>query len=470
MPRSSRAPQTDPDVESGFATPPRPPPRHDQDEVSPAETFDTALTSPMRTFDESEAGSPMAVKSSARSAPSAPQTIEISHKVKSAASPRSAGLIFGLSKPFLGMGLLALAAGAAAGLGWFQIPGLTTQIQALEEQVENLNMEINRLASEVDRLEAENDRFESLNDRLNITALEFEQLADELNITVQELEDVADRLNITNQELVYTVGELALENLEYKRLNTELNSTVASLAAEVDAFENALRELVLENNILANLTASLEVLSNNLNDVTIEQNETLIELRSVLAGFMAENDRLEELNGGLVSVVSFLNETSLGIDQTLQDVTNFLAEQISANQVMVLASIENQMDAARDNWDCDYRDIFREQPFGVDFELPIPNADMDAVLTYVDGQVLSELCLDRTDFSTQLAIAYPTGTLTSFRLRRAVLVYTNAAIDFYFPETGEDGLAYEDWSAAAFECENLSDTFAWNSALGTLAD
>jgi predicted nucleic acid-binding Zn-ribbon protein len=468
MPRSPRARQTDPDSESGFATPPRPPaPR---DEVSPAETFDTALTSPMRTFDESETGSPAKVRSSARFAPP-PQTVEISHKVKSAGSaPRSAGLIFGLSKPFIGIGLVLLVVGAAAGLGWFKIPGLTTQIKALEEQVANLNIEINRLSSEVDRLEEENDRFESLNDRLNMTAFEFEELANELNITVQELEDVADRLNITSQELVFNVYELAMENLEYQRLNTQLNGTVASLSVEVQTFEDALRELILENSILSNLTEALQALTDNLNDVTVEQNETLIELRNVLADFVAENDRLESLNDDLVSVVSFLNETSLGIDRTLQGVTDFLATQISSSKVLVLASIESKLDASRDNWDCDYRDIFREEPFGTDFNVPI--TDMDAVLSYVDNKVLSELCLDRTDFVNQLAMAYPpaAGTLTSFRLMRSVLRYTDAAIDYYFPEDGEVGLAYEDWAAASFECQNLANTFAWDGASGTLAD
>jgi hypothetical protein len=69
--------------------------------------------------------------------------------------------------------------------------------------------------------------------------------------------------------------------------------------------------------------------------------------------------------------------------------------------------------------------------------------DIDAVLSYVDNKVLSELCLDQTDFANQLAVAYPpaTGTLTSFRLTRSVLRYMNAAIEYYFPEDVEVGLA-----------------------------
>jgi hypothetical protein len=172
----------------------------------------------------------------------------------------------------------------------------------------------------------------------------------------------------------------------------------------------------------------------------------------------------------LVSVVSFLNQTSLGMDRTLQGIMNSLATQISSSKVLVLASIESKLDASRDNWDCGYRDIFREEPFGTDFNVLI--MDIDAVLSYVDNKVLSKLCLDWTNFANQLAVAYPPaiGTLTPFRLTRSVLRYMDAAIEYYFPEDGEVGLAYEDWAAASFECQNISNTFAWDGASGTLAN
>jgi methyl-accepting chemotaxis protein len=451
---NSKNKQTKPDIEEGgavFQTPPRrssPP-----DEVSPAETFDTALTSPTRTFDDAVDTPP-------------PTKISIDHNVKSTvrSSPRSgAGLIFGMSKPFLGIvaALLLTTSGAAFFLtGWLKIPGLTTQIQELEVQVGRLNAEIGRLSGEVDRLETQNDRYESLNEQLNQTVAEFEILTDELNATVLELEDIADQLNATNQELAQGVIDLAAENENYDRLNGELNTTATQLAAEVDFFEAALTQLILENGMLSNITEVLQNLTDHLGNLTFEQNKTLIELHETLTVFVSENDRLEKLNDGLLTIVTFLNETSQGLDNSLQQVTEFLAGQIAANQVLVLGSLENTYRQRISNWDCDYREIFREETFGSDFSAPI--TDFASVLDYVDERVLSELCLDVSDFELYLNEANPDG-ITSFRLIRGVLLYTTEALDYYFPENDETGLTLAGWSQASFTCDNLLNPFFWDT-------
>jgi hypothetical protein len=77
-------------------------------EISPAESFDTALTSPS-TFDSADRQS---------YAPQKPQKISFEVKTKNK-SGGGGSFIFGLSKPVLGLTLLFLAA-AAAGKSYSQ--------------------------------------------------------------------------------------------------------------------------------------------------------------------------------------------------------------------------------------------------------------------------------------------------------------------------------------------------------------
>lgn len=416
-----------------------------QDElVSPAGTFDTALTSPS-TFDES-------VRS-----PLTPQKITFEHHVKTTSSnARPAGLLLGMTKPALGIaGLLILGTGAAAAFGWFQIPGLSNQIDELEAQVSHLS-------GEVDRLSAENDRYQTLNNKLNQTVAEFRDLNQDLNDTVTELEDISYGLNSTKLELIQRVRELTAENENYSQMNRELNNTAARLAQEVDFFEVALTKLVLENGALSNLTGSLEGLTTEFGTLTEEQNKTLFGLYNVLNGLTSENERLESLNNDLVKVVGFLNETSVGLDTSLQQVTDFLVGQITANQVLVLASLENTYRQKVQTWDCDYRDHFVEESFGQDFNVLISNVTQ--VVDYVNERVLSEICLDKLDFQQYLRAAFPEG-LNSFRLIRGVNDYTLSALNYYFPQANQTGVSPDDWANASYDCQKLKKPFSRSAAI-----
>jgi ABC-type multidrug transport system fused ATPase/permease subunit len=437
------------DVESGADSVSGPPSRSrrssaapQEEEVSPAGTFDTGITSPS-TFDGSVT----------------PQKISFEHHVKTTPSGGArgaggAGLILGMSKPALGIAtLLFLGAGGAAAFGWFQIPGLNSQIKELEEQVALLSVEIDRLA-------VENDRYAKLNNKLNQTVEEFRDLNQDLNTTVIELEAIKDEINTTQLELVERVQELTAENEEYARLNVKLNTTAATLAQEVDFFETALNKLVLENGNLSNLTEALQVVTDEVGNITEAQNETLTGLFSVYGGLRSENDRLEALNNNLTTVVSYLNDTSVGLGNTLQQITDFLASQIVANQVLVTETLENTYRQKVQAWDCDYRDNFRDKAFGQNFSAVI--SDVSSVMDYVDQRILSELCLEKSDFEDYVSVRYPDG-LTSFRLVQGVGNYTSAALDYYFPESGEVGITPEEWNAASYSCENLENGYSWRS-------
>lgn len=411
------------------------------EEVSPAGTFDTALTSPS-TFDDSVR----------------PQKITFEHNVKTtpggSRARGGAGLLLGMSKPaFAIVTMMILGAGGAAAFGWFQIPGLTSQIEELEAQVAVLS-------GEIDRLSQENDRYESLNNELNQTVEDFRDLNQDLNATVVELQVIKDELNTTQLELIERVQELRAENENYSLLNNELNTTATRLAQEVDFFEVTLAKLVLENNALSNLTEALQEVTTEIGNITVAQNETLNGLYEVLGGLSAENDRLESLNGDLVTVVSFLNETSLGLGNSLQQITDYLADQIVANQVLVAEILENTYRQRVQAWDCDYRDHFREESFGQDFNVLI--SDISSVVDYVGQRVLSELCLDKVDFEDYLLAQYQDG-LNSFRLTRGVSDYATTALDYYFPEIGEVGITPEEWSEARFDCQNLDNVYSWRA-------
>ena len=434
------------DVENGADSVSQPPSRsrrsvpQQDEEVSPSGTFETGITSPS-TFDGSVT----------------PQKISFEHHVKTtspSSGARGAGMVLGMSKPALGIAtLLFLGAGGAAAMGWFQIPGLNSQIKDLEKQVKLLSVEIDRLA-------VENDRYTKLNNELNQTVEEFRDLNQDLNSTVIELEAIKDDINATQLELVERVQELKTENEEYARLNAELNTTAATLAQEVEFFETALNKLVLENENLSNVTDALQVVTDEIGNITEAQNETLTGLFNVVGSLRSENDRLEALNDNLTTVVSYLNDTSVGLGNTLQQITDFLASQIVANQVLVAETLENTYRQKVQAWDCDYRDTFRDEAFGQNYTVVI--SDVSTVMDYVDQRILSELCLDKEDFEDYVSVRYPEG-LTSFRLVQGVGNYTSAALDYYFPESGEVGVTPQEWNTASYNCENLETDYSWRS-------
>jgi hypothetical protein len=136
------------------------------------------------------------------------------------------------------------------------------------------------------------------------------------------------------------------------------------------------------------------------------------------------------------------------------------------------------------NWDCDYRDVFRLQTFGNDFNLVIPTTSMPDVFDYVDTRILSVLCLDSTDFESYLRGIYPppsagtdTVVITTFELIRGVQLYTDLALQYMFSiaavdDSGEaatdpvaqrqSSLSLEEWKDANFQCDRLQRPFQYS--------
>lgn len=434
--------QSKPDLEKG--SPPSTPTKKGTNSA----LRDNALSTPTSTFASTITEDP---RSRTSAAASSPQTVVID--VKNSGRSRSAGLLLGMTKPALAIaGLVIMGSAGAAAFGWLKI------IPELEAQV-------TRLEGEVDRLAQENDRFAELNNELNQTVEEFRLLNDDLNSTVVELKDVTGGFNMTNEALIERVSELAAGNDVFAGLNDELDSTTTRLEQEVAFFETAINELILENDNLSDLTDTLDVVTEQLGDITEEQSSTLNGIASVLNEISTENARLEALNSDLLTIVGFLDDTSAGLGNSLDQISGFLADQIVANEVLVVENLESAYRQKFQCWDCDYLDRFREEAFVQDFSVPI--ADLSKVVAYADNRVLSELCLNADNFDQYLRQLYPDGDVSTDRLFSGLSSYVNEALAFYFPNdiasvgNGEGaGVSLQAWKDASYDCQNLPFQFA----------
>ena len=239
-----------------------------------------------------------------------------------------------------------------------------------------------------------------------------------MNAQIDRLEAEVDRLGSEVDRLESQVDRLGVENERYEDLNDKLNTSVAELQ-------------VINTNLTVSI-AELEALSISLNASVVEY---------------------KKANAELSTVVAFLNNTANDLGTTFDSITSYLSDQISANQALVLQSMENYYRAQVSNWDCDYRNVFLGKLWASNFNIEISFADRQEVIDYVASNVLDELCIDKAEFTQYLEANY--DLLTSAKLVSAVTVVTQQALDFYFPEDGEVGLSHGEWATADFKCENL---------------
>jgi len=494
---------------------------HDEDVISPAETFDTvplSASSSLKSFDSKTSYHKNGKRGSSHHSRSTSKNhdgeddrndylpvsllnfdspggqnrgngsskVVIEHKIKESQKGRSTPVFGGGAcglwwiKPLLLLlFLLVMFGGASSVYAWlFKFPSLNSQIEELEEQ-------LTRLHQEVDRLEGENDRYEGLNDRLNITAGDLANVRDDLNGTVSELEDVASALNTTKDQIVAQIQQLQGQNTEYSKLNEGLNDNVQELAGEVDFFQKALEELANEHSILQTTTDSLQNLAVQFSNASVDQNETLAVLKETLEGFQIENDRLEDFNEKLEKGLDYLNQTLFDNGNlvessaiTLGSITESLGEKVKQQQRSTLQQLEVYYRQVLAGWDCDYRDIFRSEPYGQDFDVSISaSAELPSeVQTYIDERILSKLCLDSNDFREYLTVTIQQQSdnngVTSNRLIRALVLYTEDAMKHYFPpseatEDGDsDGISFSEWIDASFRCDLLDSSFLAADGIG----
>jgi hypothetical protein len=176
-----------------------------------------------------------------------------------------------------------------------------------------------------------------------------------------------------------------------------------------------------------------------------------------------ETTRLNLLNSNLVTIVGFFNETSSAED-SLNNVTASLTEQIVTFRALVVDTLEISSQTQMIHWDCDYRDVYGERPYGSDFDVVIPPGDIEGLVSYVNQSILQDLCLSETKFRSYVQLTNPDG-LTSNQLVTAVTTYVSAALEWYFPPADDNneittpGVSQDMWAEAGYHCQNLESQF-----------
>jgi len=332
---------------------------------------------------------------------------------------------------------------------------------------------------DIDNLTSEIDRLEGLNKQLSNQLDDYEDLNNMLNASIDELKrqndilsDSNDRYEELNNQLNDTIAELKEQNLFLEEqvdiftgLNQDLNATVIDLTKEVDRLEGQVSNFTAENDRLEKLVDSLTDETNTLKELSDVLQTNVDRLEGDIASLERENNRLDTAINDLKTVIEFWDDVSGNFDETYEEMAAFLASQIETNRLMVLEALENTYHQRVAGWDCALRDQFAMEAFANNDDEPIPADRFGDVMEYVDERVLSDLCLDKSNFEDYLEGRY-TGMndMTVRRLVTSVQSYTWSAIDHYFPEKGEIGLSPEDWAAADYDCGKLTAAQKYSEA------
>lgn len=401
------------------------------------------------------------------------QTVTIEHNVKGRKRSSTARKI---SKPVIAAigAIFFITTGSAAYFfsEFLTIPGLKTQVDRLEDQVallesqiddlesqvDRLGNEVDRLGGEVDRLVNETDRLEELNEVLELNVGNYTQQNERLNSTLVQFAELNNELNETVLELRVEVNGLTQQNVIFAGLNDELNQTVILLSQEVVDLESINGDLFRINN---ELWQSIDRLSNETAELSLQNemlNATVANLDSQVANMSSEIDRLANVTTNLATLVSFLDETALSIDESFETFTVYLADQVVGYRSLVMETLENLYRQRTAFWDCDFREYFSLDTFTKERDAPIGPSLYPVVIEYIEERVLSDLCLNTTDFELFLAkdmVNTSNVSNASFNLmKRSVGRYTDLAVYYYFAARG-DGITSELWSEANYNCDNL---------------
>lgn len=348
-----------------------------------------------------------------------------------------------------------------------EVDRLEMQVDELELLIADLNATVYDLSREVTDLQVENDKLETQNAILAEANDAFGNQTAELQEQIDILQSTVSNLTLANEALKEEATNLALLNEELANMTVALNETNAELTAQVDNLTAVNEELVESNEALTNQTQELQATLGELVLEFDEAYETVVELQDEAAILREENDRLSNLTENLATILSFLEETNQDADLTVDQLASQLEEQITNNRRLVLENLQNTLTQRTQTWNCDYVSAFSGSDFAADANIAIPSGSYDSVMDYVETRVLTDLCLDRSDFELYLSVNFmPNGDgLTSSELVSGVSMYTSDALDHYFPDSGEGGVTPEEWAEASYDCSNLPGELKYTSSI-----
>ena len=401
--------------------------------------------------------------------------VKIDHSIT--VSKNGQGAARKLTKPVIALigTILLLTTGSAAYFfsEWLTIPGLKTQVDRLEDQVlllksevdrleaqvDRLGGEVDRLHNEVNRLSNETDRLSGINDQLEINIDNYAAENHKLNTSVHILMRLNGQLNTTTLDLMVQVEDLKMLNESLVEQNRDLNSSIAVLSEEVKELDGVNERLTKTTKTL---WVSIDKLTNETIELTMRNHElnlTVTDLKTEVSNMTGEIDRLNRITADLATLVTFLNDTASDMDESLEGVTAYLAEQISLNRALVMGSLKNLYLQRTSNWDCDFREYFLTESFTSNRNASIGTGSFEFVMDYIDERVLSDLCLEKSDFESFLGEYIDSAQLSdaSFnQMQQAVGEYTDLALGFYFTANNTtNSITPTIWAEAKYECKSL---------------
>lgn len=411
----------------------------------------------------------------------AASVVTVEHRVSTAGGGSGGGLggtsraarsalVFGMTPMIAALAMYAVGStGAWAGLLPWGL-GLSDEVDRLESQVDRLEGLVTNLTEQVDRfaeqnaiLAENNAEFRKQNAMLNASNVVYEEQNDRLNASVAELERQNDILEENNAD--------------YAALNAQLNETNQNLSDEVDTLEvitQGLNATVVElDEVNQNLTVQVDRLEVANGNLTVQVDE----LETANANLTATVDELEQQVKNLEEILEFIKEYADEIQESVESIAAFLADQIEIYRQLIMVRLELTYQQSTIGWVCGYDLTFRGQPFTDDPNSPMGAAyyplavvsDDGADDGYVEEEVLTELCLNNTDFELYLSNLTdseinPPVNVTSNELQVGVSRYTGFALEWYFPSTSAGpGLDSADWANASYDCKNLDieQRFFW---------
>lgn len=259
-----------------------------------------------------------------------------------------------------------------------------------------------------------------------------------------------------------------------KRKVNELKAQVNSLEKQVGLLEHAIDDLEYQNDRFSDLNAKLNGTVAELSQANRDFAQLVSQLDKSNAQLKKHNVELantsvslEEHNKELKSIVGFMNSTSSGLDQSMEKLTEFLDDGIKFYQSSSLRSLELDYIILIRNWDCDFRYYFLGEEFVTNGDVAIGGDQYQFVQSYIKDRLFDDLCLDLSDWELFMETAFLNGPLESMstnQLVRGVRMFARQALEFYFPDGGEDntdGPSWKDWSKADYSCSDLERTFRW---------
>eukprot|EP00339_Tiarina_fusa_P026056 CAMPEP_0117041788 /NCGR_PEP_ID=MMETSP0472-20121206/29151_1 /TAXON_ID=693140 ORGANISM="Tiarina fusus, Strain LIS" /NCGR_SAMPLE_ID=MMETSP0472 /ASSEMBLY_ACC=CAM_ASM_000603 /LENGTH=604 /DNA_ID=CAMNT_0004752873 /DNA_START=199 /DNA_END=2013 /DNA_ORIENTATION=- len=339
---------------------------------------------------------------------------------------------------------------------WNDVNALTAENLALQSERDDLSVQIDDLSSHIDDLTGLIDDHAGLNGELNATTAEL--MAQILRLEAANADYAHQNAALSDHinELEGEIDGLEDQNDILAGLNQGLNATAQHLEGQVDRLEGQVDELAVQNSHLEGLVNDLHNETDRLEEINDQLEANVENLEAEVDMFANKTAELEGINQGLETIAAFLNETAGDFDGTYDALKLFLAQQIQAYHTIAKQTLNNVYIQRVSMWDCAYRDHFGDEPFAQDEDMEIPEEKLNLVMEYLDDRVLGELCLAKNDFAHYIWNIFPDPEFTSNHFVSGINSYTTLALNYYFPDSGEEGgLTDEDWANAGFACERL---------------